>query len=76
MYRMFAGTQPEDSLRMMPRTLDRIDRIKQVEEIKRLVAPRHPADLSILLEPVVYLAAEMDVGVGKSCSENRVLPEL
>jgi hypothetical protein len=53
-YRMFAGTQPEDPLRMMARTLDGIDRIKQVEKIKGLVAPGHSSDLPITLEPIVY----------------------
>ena len=75
-YCLFAGTQPEDSLRMMPRTLDGIDRIKQVEKIEGLVAPGHTSDLPITLEPIVYLAAEMDIGAGKACSEDRLRPKL
>jgi hypothetical protein len=39
---------------MMARTLDGIDRIKQVEKIKGLVAPGHSSDLPITLEPIVY----------------------
>ena len=75
-YRMFAGTQPEDPLRMMARALDSIDRVKQVEEIKALVAPGHSSDLPIILEPIVYLAAEMDIGAGNVCSKDGLRPEL
>ena len=75
-YRMFAGTQPEDPLRMMARALDSIDRVKQVEKIKVLVAPGHSSDLPIILEPIVYLAAEMDIGAGKVCSKDGLRPEL
>ena len=75
-YRMFAGTQPQDALRMMARALDRIDRIKQVKKIKGFIAPGHSSDLPIALEPIEYLAAEMDIGAGKVSSKDRLLPEL
>ena len=75
-YRMFAGTQPEDPLRMMARTLDGIDRIKHVKKIKGLVAPGYSSDLPVTLEPIVYLAAEMDIGAGKACSKDCLRPKL
>src|SRR5438105_10710190 len=63
-YRMFAGTQPENPLRMMARALNSIDRVKQGEKIKVIVAPGHASDLPIILEPIVYLAAEMGMRAG------------
>src|SRR5438067_13938892 len=67
-YRMFAGMQPQDPLRMMSRTLDGVDRMKHVKKTKGLVAPGHFGDLSVTLEPIVYLTSEMAIGIGEAYS--------
>ena len=41
-------TQPENALRMMPPTLDGVDRVKQVEKVKRLVSAGHPWTFHVL----------------------------
>src|SRR5207237_3577984 len=58
MDRMFDGMHPKNPLRVMPRALDRVACIKQVEKMEVLVAPGHPADLpAIAIPPVKYVAA-------------------
>ena len=59
---------------MMARALDGIDRIKQVKKIQGLVASGRSSDLPIILEPIVYLAPEMDIGAGKACSKDCLAP--
>ena len=76
MYGVLSGMHPKDPLRMVACALDGINRIKQVEKIKGLVAPGHSTDLPITLEPIVYLATEMDIGAGKVRSEDCLLPKL
>ena len=44
-YCVFSGTHPKDPLRMMARALDGIDRIKQIEKIKGLLAQERRANL-------------------------------
>jgi hypothetical protein len=61
---------------MVACALDGINRIKQVEKIKGLVAPGHSTDLPIILEPIVYLATELDLVAGKVRSEDCLLPKL
>jgi len=74
-YGVFARAYPENPLRVVPRTLDGVDRIKQVEEVERLVAPGHSADFAaITIAPVEYLAAEMNVGAGSLARKSRASP--
>src|SRR6516165_5530532 len=77
MYRVLAGVNPKDPLRVMAGALDGIDSVQQVEKIKRLVAPGHSADLpSVTVDLVEYLAAQVNVGAGKSCAEDPLIAEL
>jgi hypothetical protein len=48
-YCVFAGMHPKDSLGMMARALDGINRIKQVEKIHAIVASGHPTNFPITL---------------------------